>query len=89
MNVTEAIGTACAAVGTTMGAGEVTTILEQTGTVSVPAVVVTVLNCVILAVNAGIAIYKKIRDLKNENKKNAEDGKEDSGKNGTDGRAEE
>lgn len=84
MNVTETVGTVCSAIGTTVCASDMATVLEQTGTVSVPAVVVTVLNCLILAVNAGIAIYKKIRDLRNEDRQN----KEDSGKNGIDGRAE-
>lgn len=80
MNAGEIIATAGAAVGTTLGASEVTTILEQTGTVSVPTLVVTILNVVMLTVNTGIAIYKKIRDLKAENKKKEEDVKD----NGTD-----
>lgn len=69
MNAGEILTTAVSAVGTTICASDISTILEQTGTVSVPAIVVTTLNCLILLVNTGIAIYKKIRDIKRENKR--------------------
>lgn len=82
MNTGEIIMTASTAVGATMGATDMAAIINTTGEVSVPTIVVTVINCVMLAVNAGIAIYKKIRALKNEKKGN--DDKKDGDNNGND-----
>lgn len=58
-----------------MGATDMATIMNTTGEVSIPTIVVTVINCVMLIVNAGIAIYKKIRALKNEKKDDNEENK--------------
>lgn len=77
MNAGEIIMTASTAVGATMGATDMATIMNTTGEVSIPTIVVTVINCVMLIVNAGIAIYKKIRALKNEKKDDSEE--EDNG----------
>lgn len=83
MNANEVIATASAAVGTTISATDTAAILEQTGNLSLPSLIVTILNVVILAVNAGIAIYKKIRDLKAENKKDDKEEEREDNNNGT------
>lgn len=83
MNTGEILCTAVSAVGVTAGANDMATILEATGTVSVPAVVVTAVNVTILLVNAGIAIYKKIKALKTEIKHSEQEEAEED-KNGND-----
>lgn len=80
MNVGEIIMTATSAVGATMGASDMAAIMENTGEVSIPAIVVTVINCLMLVVNAGIAIYKKICALKDEKKKKENKKEEEEGK---------
>lgn len=69
----EELNTGVGVIATTLAASDMAQIIETSGVASVPSIVLTVVNCLLLLVNAGITIYKKIKKLKNEDKDDKED----------------
>ena len=83
MEILNNVSVGVSSIATALGASDFIQFIQATGDISVPSLVITVLNSVILIINAGIAIYKKIKALK-DNDKEAEKKEGDKSNNGID-----
>lgn len=76
----ETLATVVSAAATSICASDIATVVEATGTVSVPALIITIVNSALFIFNAGVQIYKKIKVLKEEAKKKQEDNTNNDGR---------